>query len=114
MPSAEEMLARARAMRREPTDAERVIWRVLRDRRLGGLKWRRQMVLGRYIADFVCLELRLIVEVDGSQHAENAYDAERDAWLAGQGFQVLRFWNGDVLRDTDGVADTLLAAVGHG
>ena len=66
---------RARQMRREPTEAERRMWRLLRDRRLGGFKFRRQEQLGRYIVDFVCFEQKLIVELDGSQHAESAYDA---------------------------------------
>ena len=77
---------RARQMRREPTEAERRMWRLLRDRRLGGFKFRRQEQLGRYIVDFVCFERKLIVELDGSQHAESAYDAERDAWLRSRDF----------------------------
>ena len=72
---------RARQMRREPTEAERRMWRLLRDRRLGGFKFRRQEQLGRYIVDFVCFERKLVIELDGSQHADSAYDAERDAWL---------------------------------
>ena len=90
---------RARQMRREPTEAERRMWRLLRDRRLGGFKFRRQEQLGRYIVDFVCFEQKLIVELDGSQHAESAYDAERDAWLTSRDFVVLRFWNNEVFEN---------------
>ena len=81
----------ARAMRREPTDAEIALWRILRDRRLSMLKFRRQVPIDRYIVDFVCFERRLIVEADGAQHAENPRDMTRDAFLAGQGFHILRF-----------------------
>jgi very-short-patch-repair endonuclease len=69
-----------------------------------GLKFRRQQPLGRYIVDFICLEKRLVIEVDGGQHSEQvAYDVERDIWLRDQGFNVLRFWNHDVLKNIDGV-----------
>ena len=72
-------------------------------------KFRRQQPLGRYIVDFVCLEKRLVIEVDGGQHGEQvAYDAERDAWLRDQGFNVLRFWNHDVLKNIDGVVDVVV------
>ena len=94
---------RARQMRREPTEAERRMWRLLRDRRLGGFKFRRQEQLGRYIVDFVCFEQKLIVELDGSQHAESAYDRQRDAWLKSRGFTVLRFWNNEVFDHPAGV-----------
>ena len=94
---------RARAMRREPTEAERHLWRLLRDRRFASLKFRRQETIGRYIVDFVCYERRLVVEVDGGQHADNAYDVERDAWLGSRGFRVIRFWNTDVLSNPEGV-----------
>ena len=79
---------RARRMRREPTEAERRMWRLLRDRRLGGFKFRRQEQLGRYIVDFVCFERKLVIELDGAQHADSAYDAERDAWLRSRDFFV--------------------------
>src|SRR4051812_28572576 len=91
------LLDHARHMRREPTEAEKRMWRILRDRRFGRFKFRRQQPLGRYILDFVCLEQKLIVEVDGSQHADSAYDETRDTWLHARGFTVLRFWNNDVL-----------------
>ncbi|WEK47009.1 MAG: endonuclease domain-containing protein [Candidatus Andeanibacterium colombiense] len=98
-------------MRREPTDAERKLWSILRGKRLSGRKFKRQQQIDRYIADFVCFEARLIVEADGSQHAESPSDAQRDAYLTGQGFRLLRFWNNDILTNPDGVATAVLAAL---
>jgi adenine-specific DNA-methyltransferase len=89
---------RARAMRGARTDAERRLWRLLRDRRLSGLKFRRQVPVGPYIVDFLCVPARPIVEADGSQHAENVRDEARDSYVAPQGWKVLRFWNHDALR----------------
>ena len=100
---------RARAMRRAPTEAERALWHALRDRRLASMKWRRQFPLGNYIVDFICLEHRLIVEADGSQHAESVYDAARDAWLRAQGFDVLRFGNGEILIERANALETIFA-----
>ncbi len=99
-----DLLPLAKRMRREPTEAEAKLWSMLRGQRLCGLKFKRQEQLGDYIVDFVCFSERLIVEADGGQHAENAGDAVRDAWLKAQGFRVLRFWNHDVLGNPDGVA----------
>jgi len=93
------------------TDAERRLWAVLRGRRFDDYKFRRQVPVGKYVADFMCYEQRLIVEVDGSQHDERARDKMRDAWLASQGFRVLRLWNRDVLLDTDGALLAILAAL---
>src|SRR3546814_7985684 len=99
-------------MRSNPTDAERRLWSILRAGRLEGLRWRRQEIIDDlYIADFICFEYRLIVEADGGQHVENAYDADRDAYLTAQGFRVLRFWNNDVLTNGDGVAAAILDAI---
>jgi very-short-patch-repair endonuclease len=95
-------------MRHEPTDAESKLWHEIRDRRLEQIKFRRQMPIIGYIVDFVCLEAKLIVELDGGQHSESAYDANRDAALKAIGFRVLRFWNDEVLRDIDGVCDTII------
>ena len=106
------MRTRARSLRREPTDAERVLWALLRDRRLSQTKWRRQRPIGDYIVDFVCLEHWLVVECDGSQYTNSERDAVRDAWLASQGFRVLRFWNHDVLKARKNVIDTILAKCG--
>ncbi|MEO8812964.1 MAG: DUF559 domain-containing protein [Caulobacteraceae bacterium] len=83
-------------MRREPVTSERTLWDVLRDRRLGDLKFRRQVPVGRYIADFICFRHRLIVEADGPTHEDSAHDAERDRWLRGEGFTVLRFANAQI------------------
>ncbi|RWD43559.1 MAG: endonuclease domain-containing protein [Mesorhizobium sp.] len=101
----------ARAMRREPTEAEDRLWQELRGRRLDNIKFRRQVPIGRYVADFVCAEARLIVEIDRSQHAESRHDQERDAELKARGFRVLRFWNDDVLKELDAVCDTIIAYV---
>ncbi len=106
------MLARARAMRKEPTDAEKVMWRMLRSRQFAGLKFRRQLTIGAHIADFACLNPRVIIECDGGQHVDSVYDDNRDAWLKAQGFRVFRFWNDHVLRETDGVAHVLLTELG--
>ncbi len=100
---------RARGMRHDPTEAEKKFWWLVRDRRLGGFKFRRQTPVGRYIADFICIDARLIVELDGGQHAQRArYDAAREAFLAAQGFRVMRFWNGEVLKNPAGTAEILL------
>ena len=105
------MLPIAKRMRREPTDAERRLWSMLRAGRMGSAKFRRQEQIGDFIVDFVCFKARLIVEADGSQHVENAADEARDAWLKSQGFRVLRFWNDDILRDTDTVGEAIHAAL---
>ena len=111
-PVSQRTRTQARNLRRSSTAAEAALWSVLRDRRLSQTKWRRQAPIGSYIVDFVCLHHRVIVECDGSQHAENARDAVRDAWLASQGFQVIRFWNHEVLKERKNVIDTLLARCG--
>jgi very-short-patch-repair endonuclease len=102
---------RARSLRREQTDAEQTLWHELRSRRLEGFKFKRQVSLGSYIADFMCFECKLIVEVDGSQHAARApYDERRTLWLAERGYCVLRFWNVDVLLNTTWVIEQISAA----
>ena len=104
-----EIRERARQLRKNLTDAERVLWRKLRFWQIDGCKFRRQQPLGRYIVDFVCLEKRLVVEVDGGQHAEDTnYDTDRDAWLRNQSFTVLRFWNHDVLKNIEGVMNVIV------
>ena len=80
---------------------------MLRDRRMPSFKFKRQVVIDRYIADFVCLERRLIIEADGSQHAESASDLRRDTFLRSQAFTVLRFWNNDILHNPAGVFDVI-------
>jgi very-short-patch-repair endonuclease len=101
----------AKRLRGEQTEAERRLWSMLRANRLAGWKWKRQEQIGDYVVDFVCFRARLIVEADGSQHAESAADQKRDAYLAGQGFRVLRFWNNDILTNSDGVATAILAVL---
>ena len=97
-------IARARALRASPTDAERLIWLKLRDRRLMGAKFRRQVSFPPYTVDFCCFEAKLIVEVDRSQHAERLrQDAVRTRRLEGDGFSVIRFWNNDVLKNIDDI-----------
>ncbi len=100
----------ARLMRKNATDAERRLWSRLRDGRLDGLKFRRQAPIGRAIADFVCYEHKLIIEVDGGQHSGSTRDVERDAELGRRGFRVLRFWNNEVMRNTAGVLAAILIA----
>ena len=84
------------------------MWRLLRDRRLAGVKFRRQVPIGPFIADFASIEHRLVLELDGGQHAESAYDARRDRFLACEGWRVVRFWNNDVLKNSEGALEMLL------
>ncbi|WP_314777625.1 DUF559 domain-containing protein [Cardiobacterium hominis] len=94
----------ARKLRKRMTDAERRLWRHLRSEQLDGIRFRRQYVIGGYIADFAAPEIRLIIELDGGQHAmQQAYDQQRSAFLQSQGYHVLRFWNHDVLQRTENV-----------
>lgn len=96
----------ARGLRSRMTDAERKL--ALRDRRFANFKFRRQVPIGPYVADFVCFERRVVIEVDGGQHAGSARDERRDSWLSANNFLVLRFWNNDVLSNIDGVLLSLL------
>jgi very-short-patch-repair endonuclease len=105
---------RARALRKSMSDAERKLWRGLRARRIDGARFRRQHPIGRYIVDFVCLEQRLVVEVDGGQHTEDehiAADARRDRWLESEGYRVMRVSTTDVYGNLDGVLDTIWATL---
>jgi very-short-patch-repair endonuclease len=104
--------SRPKELRNNPTEAERILWQHLRLRQLGGHKFRRQQPLGEFIVDFVCLEKRLVVEVDGGQHSSKvAYDEQRTAWLEQQGFRVLRFWNNEVLQNIEGVGEAIWQAL---
>jgi very-short-patch-repair endonuclease len=103
----------ARSMRADSTKAENVLWQALRNKQLEGLKFKRQVPLGRYILDFVCFEARLIVEVDGGQHSESARDLERDGYFESQGFRSLRFWNDEVLTNLDGVCRAIILEAGR-
>jgi len=103
--------ALARTLRREGTAAERIVWYLLRDRRFAGAKFRRQVPIGPYIADFASIEHRLVIELDGGQHAENIRDVKRDAFLAAIGWRVLRFWNNDVMKNRGGVLEKIFDTV---
>jgi very-short-patch-repair endonuclease len=106
------MLEHAKQLRSHQTDAEARLWFHLRGHRFMGLKFKRQKPMGRYILDFICHAPKLVIEVDGGQHAEQAAaDRERDAWLEVQGFRVLRFWNNQVLAETDAVLEAIRLAV---
>jgi very-short-patch-repair endonuclease len=100
----------ARMLRSNMTDAERKLWYRLRARRFNGASFRRQVPIGPYIADFVCLQSRLIIDVDSGQHGTER-DAARDAWLHSQEFRVLRFWNNDVHANIEGVMETIAASL---
>ncbi len=98
----------ARDLRQNPTKAQQTLWYHLRKRNIHGLKFRREYPLGVYIVDFVCLEKKLIIEIDGGQHAiQTQYDQRRTTWLAAQGFNVVRFWNNEVIRNTETVLGVL-------
>ena len=100
----------AKKMRKNATDAEKLLWHHLRAKQFKGLKFRRQQPMGNYIVDFVCHENRLIIEADGGQHASALEkDVERTEWLNAQGYQVLRFWNNDILTNIDGVLESIRA-----
>ena len=104
------LIPKARQLRKNLTDAEQHLWQHIRKRQLFGCKFRRQVPLGNYIADFVCLEKRLIVEVDGGQHAvQRDYDSNRTEWLESQGFKVVRFWNHAVLKNVDEVKEVIVS-----
>ena len=111
-PPGKDMLVRARSMRRELTPAERLLWARLRGGRIAGFKFRRQMWLCGYIADFACAEAKLVVESDGGQHGEaEEYDARRSRAFADEGFRTLRFWNSDIFENLDGVVLTINEAL---
>jgi len=104
--------ARARALRRDSTEAERKLWSLLRSRRLSAYKFRRQFPIGPYIADFACFARRLVIELDGGQHASaQSYDEARTRYLESQGWRVLRFWNNDALANPEGVLTMTLEAL---
>ena len=105
-------IARARRLRSNLTDAESYLWRHLRFRQIAGHKFRRQRPIGPYIVDFVCLEKKVVIEVDGGQHAQTqTLDDTRDKWLRSQGYVVLRFWNNEVLREVEAIKEAILRAL---
>ena len=107
-------LARARALRRDQTDAERKLWRLLHSRRFDGAKFRRNHPIGNFFADFCCLKARLVIELDGGQHAEEtqaAYDRRRTEHLRSRGFKVIRFWNEEILKEPERVLEQIYGAL---
>ncbi len=118
MPNASDIIKRrigktgqARRLRKIETEEERLLWSDLRDRRLNGFKFSRQMPLGTYIVDFLCRDQHLIVEIDGFHHAASQPDETRTIWLNSRGYSLLRFWNHEVTRERRAVLDTILAAL---
>ena len=106
----------ARELRKNSTDAENMLWYHLRAKQLRDLKFRRQQPIGNYIVDFVCFSKKIVIELDGSQHDLKKIkqkDKKRDRWLKNQGFKVLRFWNNDVLENTDGVLEVIWETCGE-
>lgn len=102
---------RARALRWIENSAEGLLWQELKGRRLGGYRFTRQFPIGPYFADFCCRAKRLVIEIDGSQHADSSYDRKRDAFMRSQGYSILRFWNHDLLKHRGSVCETILAAL---
>jgi len=96
----------ARKLRRDMTDAERRLWHALRNRRISEAKFRRQVPVGPYIADFLCVAARLVIEVDGGQHVEDG--PRRTSYLESQGYRVIRFWNNEVLANLDGALERIV------
>ena len=103
---------RARELRKNLTDAERLLWSRLRRRQIHGRRFRRQHPIGPFIADFACTEAKLVIELDGGQHVERKdQDAARTRWLAQRGYRILRFWNNEVLSNIDGVLTVIMQVV---
>jgi very-short-patch-repair endonuclease len=104
----ESLIKIARSLRKRQTDAENLLWRHLQQKQMEGVKFRRQAPIGKYVVDFVSFERKLILEVDGGQHAlVREKDKERDFWLESQGFRLLRFWNNEVIQNLDGVLEAI-------
>src|ERR1700688_617161 len=103
-------VSRARRLRRSQTEAERILWLKLRDRRLSGLKFRRQVPIDKYVVDFLCTDAHVVIEVDGGQHA-TADETTRTKLLEAMGYLVLRFWNNEVHENIDGVLESILNAL---
>jgi len=107
--SVDRRVSRARNFRQNPTDAERKLWWQLRKLPLGSSHIRRQATIGPYVADFACHTNRIVIEIDGGQHADNTTDLARTTYLNAQGYRVLRFWNNDVLDNIDSVIETIIS-----
>lgn len=107
-------LQRAQTLRETRTDAEGLFWHYLRDKQLDGYKFRRQQPIGPYIVDFACMPHKLLIELDGGQHAErHTYDQKRDAFLREKGYKILRFWNNEVFENCFGVLENIYDALHH-
>jgi len=107
-----DLTSKARSLRRNQTDVERLLWHKLRNRHLFKFKFRRQLIIEPYIVDFACLELKLIIELDGGQHAnQTEQDAQRSLFLSQRGFSVIRFWNNEVIDNAEGVLETIRLAI---
>ncbi len=104
---------RARHLRKEMTEAEKKVWQFLKAKKFCGLKFRRQEPIGKYIVDFVCYLPRIIIEIDGGQHASEILEQDkiRDSWLESQSFRVLRFWNNEVMENCEGVMEVVFRAL---
>ncbi len=98
----------ARKLRRRQTEAEKLLWNLLRNRNLGGIKFRRQFQVGGYITDFACSERKIVIELDGGQHAGCLKDAERDVFIKNKGYRIFRFWDNEFLTNKDGVLEKIL------
>lgn len=109
--SNENTISRARQLRRDTTIAEKRLWSKLCNRQLEGHKFVRQCPIGPFFADFTCRDVKLVIELDGGQHADSATDPGRTAYLQAHGYRVLRFWNNDVWENIDGVVDTILVVL---
>lgn len=105
-------IARARQLRKQPTDAEQALWNLLRGRQLSGYKFRRQAPIGKYIVDFLCYRPGLVIELDGGQHQQQVnYDNRRTRWLESQGYPVIRFWSNQALAEPDALLEAILMAL---
>jgi len=109
----ERQIGRARRLRRDTTDAEALLWAHLRSRQLDGAKFVRQHPIDRYVVDFCCRAARLVIELDGGQHADNAADEARTRVIEANGYTVIRFWNNDVLGNLEGVLSEIGNALGN-
>jgi very-short-patch-repair endonuclease len=106
------LLDNAKTLRRNLTDAEQKLWYHLRAHRFMGRKFKRQKPMGRYVVDFICIEEKLVIELDGGQHSENVgYDHVRDSWLRSEGYTVLRFWNNELMNEMEGVLERIRLTV---
>ncbi|EHK54458.1 hypothetical protein MAXJ12_25301 [Mesorhizobium alhagi CCNWXJ12-2] len=108
---APEKIARARSLRQGENIAEATLWNELKAKKLGGYKFASQVPIGPYFADFACRSAKLVIELDGSQHAESSYDRRRDEFMRGEGYSVIRFWSADMLNNPASVCETILAAL---